>query len=108
MKNSFREQKRVGDYVLFCDNCGQKLWASQSTVLDKFTGKGGLVVCPVCVDATDYGLVPYKVEPEESVPISRNNHYAANPNDVPNDPLPSALDITLIDPMSINNPQQDL
>lgn len=107
MKNSFREQKRVGDYVLFCDICGMKTWASESIILDKDTGKGGLVVCPVDRDAIDYGLVPYKVDPEESVPVARNNHYAADPENVPNTVEPSKLDLTTIDPMSINNPTTD-
>jgi len=107
-KNSFRESKRVGDYVLFCDICGQKMWYSQSKVLEPETGKGGLVVCPMDRDAIDYGLVPYKVAPEAIVPIARSNHYTADPSLIPNDPLPASLDITLIDPTSISNPKNEL
>ncbi len=99
-KNSFREQVRIGDYVGFCDTCGQKFWASQGKILDKYTGLGGAWVCPNCRDHVHYGLVPYVIEPEKQVPISRSGEYTANPSDVPNTPAISTLDFTTMPPRS--------
>lgn len=106
-KNNFKQRKKVGDYVLTCDTCGQLFWASRRTILDKYTGKGGACVCSTCVDKIDYGLVPYTVLPEDVIPISRNSNYQANPSDIPNTIDPTNLDFTTIDPMSINKPTTD-
>lgn len=65
---------RLGDYVLFCDICGQKCYASESSKLSTYTGRGGLIVCPNDVDAIDYGLVPYLPPAEKNVPFTRINH----------------------------------
>lgn len=97
-KNSYKDKMKLGDYPLYCDICGMKSWYSQSKVLDKYTGRGGLLVCRTCYDSIDYGLVPYKVEPEETPDITRNNHYAANPADVPQDV--QNIDLSTQDPMS--------
>lgn len=97
-KNSYKDGKRVGDYVGFCDTCGQKFWATQGTELDKYTGLGGAWVCPNCVDNIDYGLVPFKVLGEKGVPLSRNS--------LPD--VTAAPDITTINPMSISNPETEL
>lgn len=74
-RNSFTNRKKLGDYVSTCDTCGQVFWASQGQVLDKYTGKGGAWVCPNCVDKIHYGFVPYVVEAEKQVPISRKAPY---------------------------------
>lgn len=67
---------RVGDWVLFCDICGQKCYASESSKLSTYTGRGGLIVCKNDVDKVDYGLVPYNTSPEKNVPWTRINHTA--------------------------------
>jgi len=65
---------RVGDWVVFCDICGQKCYASEATKLSTYTGRGGLIVCPKDVDKIDYGLIPYKLPIERNVPWTRINH----------------------------------
>jgi len=65
---------RKGDWVLFCDICGQKCYASESTKLSTYTGRGGLVVCPNDVDKIDYGLIPYTPRLEKNIPYTRINH----------------------------------
>ena len=65
---------RVGDWVVFCDICGQKCYASEATRLPAATGRGGLIVCPKDVDKIDYGLIPYKTPTERNVPWTRINH----------------------------------
>lgn len=82
-KNNYRNKIKINDYVIFCDICAMKCWHSESKILHKYTGHGNAIVCPNCVDSIDYGLVPYKVRPEKSPEITRNNHYASNPQDVP-------------------------
>ncbi len=64
---------RYGDYYIDgCDICGTRCWASEATKLPVETGKGGLLVCPSCVDAVDYGTVPYKIPAERPVPTVRD------------------------------------
>jgi hypothetical protein len=65
---------RLGDWIAFCDICGRKCYASETTKLASNTGKGGLVVCKYDVDKIDYGLVPYRVPVEKSPPSVRTNH----------------------------------
>jgi len=65
---------RVGDWVVFCDICGQKCYASEATKLSTYTGRGGLIVCSKDVDKIDYGLIPYKLPIERNVPWTRINH----------------------------------
>ncbi len=65
---------RLNDYIIYCQICGSPCWHSESIRLDDYTGRGGLIVCPRDRDAIDYGLVPYKVPAERSVPeVSINN-----------------------------------
>lgn len=101
-KNHFKSRKKVGDYELFCDICAMRFWASEAYILPSETGRGGLVVCPVDRDKIDYGLIPYTVGPDESPSLTRSNHYADNPENVPT-PL-HLIDITIIDPMLIDDP----
>lgn len=77
MKNNINKYKksRLGDYIIFCDICGQPCWHSESVKLDKYTGRGGLVVCLKDADPIDYGLVPYKIPAEKPVPIVRVNNF---------------------------------
>lgn len=65
---------RLGDWVLFCDICGQKCYASESTKLSTYTGRGGLIVCPNDRDKIDYGSMPYTIRAESPIPFTRINH----------------------------------
>lgn len=65
---------KLGDWVVFCDICGQKCYASEASKLSTYTGRGGLIVCPNDVDKIDYGLVPYRISPEKNIPWTRINH----------------------------------
>lgn len=65
---------RLGDWVVFCDICGQKCYASEATRLSTYTGRGGLIVCPKDVDKIDYGLMPYRIPAEKNTPWTRINH----------------------------------
>ncbi len=103
MKNTYTMKKKKGDYIIYCQICGDPCWASQATKLEKETGHGGLIVCPEDVDAIDYGLIPFKIAPEENPKIVTINHYASNPNDVPNSIPP--IDLSLINPMNSNDPR---
>ena len=62
------------NWYVFCDICGKRCLASQTTLLSKYTGRPGLRVCPKDVDAIDYGQVPYTIPIERSVPWIRTNH----------------------------------
>ena len=70
MPYKFVEGYRREDWVVYCAICGSKTWASDSQVLAPETGRGGLRVCPDDVDAIDYGLVPYRIPAEQSVPFT--------------------------------------
>lgn len=91
--NNYKDKKRVGDYQIFCDQCGMCCWASDSQELSKETGKGGLRVCPNCVDAVDYGLIPYKIGAEKPIPDSRINQQDVTTGR-------EAPDLTTFNPMS--------
>jgi hypothetical protein len=65
---------RIGDWVVFCDICGQKCYASEASKLSTYTGRGGLIVCPKDADKVDPGLIPYKVTVEKNIPWTRINH----------------------------------
>lgn len=65
---------RLGDWIVFCDICGQKCYASETSKLSTYTGRGGLIVCSKDADRIDYGLVPYRVPTEKNVPWTRINH----------------------------------
>lgn len=62
---------KLGDWYAYCDVCGQRYYASQTTKLSTYTGKGGLIVCNHDVDKIDYGLIPYKPRRETNVPWAR-------------------------------------
>lgn len=66
--------RHLGDWVVYCDICGQKCYASETSRLSTYTGRGGLIVCKNDVDKIDYGLVPYKIPTEQNIPWSRVNH----------------------------------
>lgn len=65
---------RLGDWIVFCDICGQKYYASETTKLSTYTGRGELIVCKKDADKLDYGLVPYKPPAEQNIPWVRINH----------------------------------
>lgn len=73
MSDRFNKARR-GEWVAFCDICGQKCYSSEMTKLSNYTGRGGLIVCKNDVDKIDYGLVPYKVPSEQPIPWARVNH----------------------------------
>lgn len=73
-KNKFT-RIRLNDYIIMCDTCGAPCWRSEATLLKPQTGNGGSLVCPRDVDPIDYGLVPYKIKPERSVPMTRTNTF---------------------------------
>lgn len=90
-KNNYTNKVKVDDYVFNCHQCGMPCWYSKTTKLSKETGKGGLRVCPVCVDAIDYSLIPYKLPVEKAVPN-------ANPN--PATPAVTGVNYSTFDPLS--------
>lgn len=65
---------RLGDWIVFCDICGKKCYASETVKLSEYTGKGGLVVCRQDADKVDPGLIPYSVKAEKNIPFTRTNH----------------------------------
>jgi hypothetical protein len=66
--------KRLGDWVVFCDICGQRYYASETVKLPVHTGRGGLIVCRRDADAIDYSTIPYNTRKEQNVPFLRSNH----------------------------------
>lgn len=70
--------RRQGDWYYFCQQCNTRCYASETTKLGTYTGKGGLRVCPKCVDAIDYKFVPYKIPAEKPVPFSRDASQIGN------------------------------
>lgn len=65
---------RLGDWVVFCDICGQKCFAHEASKLASETGRGGLIVCPKDADKIDYGLIPYIPRVEKIIPWTHVNH----------------------------------
>lgn len=65
---------RDGDWFVYCDICGQRTYASESTKLSMRTGRGGLIACKHDVDATDYGIIPFAPRRERNVSFLRINH----------------------------------
>lgn len=96
MKDRF-SPARIGDWVMNCQICKKKLYASESFLLDTYTGKGGLRVCSDCNDPIDYGLVPYKIPAEQPIPFSFDATFAGNPNPPYPEPY-KPFDIRLFDP----------
>lgn len=66
---------RLGPY-LFCDICGQPCYISESMTLSRYTGRGGLIVCPNDRDKIDPSTMPYKLPAEAVIPWARINHTA--------------------------------
>lgn len=98
MSYNFIDGKRIGDWVVYCHICGCKAWASDTQKLSNETGRGGLRVCPDCVDVIDYGIVPYKIPAEKSVP------FVSYLLPTPTDPFPS-FDYQAFDPLT-TTPQE--
>ncbi len=65
---------KPGNWVAFCDICGQKCFAHEMIKLDINTGRGGLIVCKYDADVIDYGLIPYSIPIEKPIPWARINH----------------------------------
>jgi hypothetical protein len=86
------------DHVIYCDICGCPTPFADATLLDVYTGRGGLLVCKRDKDDIDYGLVPYKINTESVIKEASINHYATNPDNIPN--LHDPFDYALYDPMS--------
>jgi len=72
MSNKYFSGK-LGRYV-FCDICGQAVYADQATKLKAETGRGGLIVCRFDIDVIDHGLIPYVPTTEQPVKWARINH----------------------------------
>lgn len=64
----------MADWIVYCDICGQRYPASKTVTLPTNTGRGGLVVCRHDADSIDFGLIPYTVRKEQTVPFIRSNH----------------------------------
>lgn len=65
---------RGGDWFVYCDICGQRTYASKSSKLSVYTGRGGLVVCRHDEDRIDEGLKPFTPRKEQNVSFIRTNH----------------------------------
>jgi hypothetical protein len=65
---------KEGDWYIFCDICGQRTLASQSSRLSTYTGRGELIVCRHDVDTIDQGLTPFRPLIEKNIPYTRINH----------------------------------
>lgn len=74
-------ESKLGDYVIYDQITGFKIWASEATKLDVYTGKGGLythnLVSAKALNI-DYGLIPYKIPAETPIPFSTENHTPPN------------------------------
>ena len=66
--------RRLGDWYVFCDICGRRCFASETTKLSTHTGRGNLIVCKFDADKIDPGLVPFKFPIEKNVTWTRINH----------------------------------
>ena len=69
MSYKFVEGYRPNDWTCYCAICGSKTWASDIQTMGEYTGREGLKCCPDCIDPIDYGLVPYRIPVEQSVPF---------------------------------------
>lgn len=65
---------RLGDWVVFCDICGKKCYASETVKLSNYTGRDGLRVCLQDADVQDPSLVPFRYKSEKPIPDVRVNH----------------------------------
>jgi hypothetical protein len=95
------DPSRLGDHIIYCDICGMPTWYSESKVLEVYTGKGGLLVCPDDADVIDYGLVPYTIPPESIVETTRiNETFATSTPETTYPPFNTGE----LDPMSYSSP----
>lgn len=62
-----------GQYI-FCDLCGQAVYAFEAKKLSTATGRPGLIVCPRDADSVDPSLLSYNIPTEKSPPFVRTNH----------------------------------
>ena len=69
---------KEGDWYIYCDICGQRSLASNSSKLSTYTGRGGLIACRHDVDKIDYGTVPYRTPAEKNIPWTRINHTSVD------------------------------
>ncbi len=97
MKKDKYSPARKWDFTFNCMICGNKCFASESHLLDTYTGRGGLRVCSECNDPIDYGIVPYKIPAEKSTSWSADAMNSANPDDIETDYGP--WDYINFDPM---------
>lgn len=102
-KNNFKNRLKIDDHPIDCDICGMPCWASEAIILEKETGRGGMVVCPVDRDVIDYGIVPYKILPEEPIQLVRTANYQNNPSAVPT--MYTGIDFSIDDPMNTSPSQ---
>lgn len=65
---------KLGDWYAFCDICGRRCLASETTRLSSYTGRGGLIVCKDDIDHIDPGLIPYSIPIEKPTKYARINH----------------------------------
>lgn len=71
--NQYKDKVKIGDYPLFCDTCGSKMWFSESKTLGKYTGLEGSQVCKDCVDGRVETFVPFTIKPEKTPKVVRNS-----------------------------------
>lgn len=68
------DRRIIGDWYTFCDICGRRCLASETTKLETYTGRGDLIVCKYDTDQIDPGLIPYRIPVEKNIPWARINH----------------------------------
>ncbi len=78
MKNNYKDRAKVGDHVIYCDICGTKEWASQSTIQAQYTGSEGAVVCRDCVDMPVGAFMPFTLPPEARPQVVTGNPYSTD------------------------------
>jgi|SRR6185437_9386983 len=96
MTYKFKNEYRPGDWPVDCAICGSRVWFSDTTVLDPYSGRGNMRACPDDVDPIDYGLVSYSARPEQPVPYA----VVLEPNTPANISFASVIGYEILDPMS--------
>lgn len=71
--HKFKSNFSYDNTIIFCDICGRRTNSIETFELEDETGKGGLLVClrGSCLEAIDYGLIPYDLEAEKSPEVVR-------------------------------------
>ena len=69
---------KQGSWYVYCDICGQRSQASESTKLSTYTGHGGNSVCRHDRDRIDPGLQPFTPRKVNNVSFVRPNHFNTN------------------------------